>query len=249
MLTSKIINGYDEYYDNVVLLLHGDGTNGSTVFTDSSKYNQVVSYRGNANISTANLKFGSGAISYDGNGDDLYIPSTANFAMGTGDFTCELYFKVNLQHNFYLLNFNVAAGKRMALEYSLTDRSFNIFSGNNTSTIIKSSIVDLVVGKYYYIVMQRYNNLYYIWLDGKSIMHGATLSVVMNWTNSQLNIGSAKPDAASNYINGYMDEVRITKGVARYKDSSYIKIQDRPWDNNGKETAVGIGVLVAGYKA
>lgn len=72
----------DPYFGSVVLLLHGDGSNGSTAITDSSSFAHTVTPVGAAQITTANKKFGTGSISFDGgNGTYLSLDSTftANF--------------------------------------------------------------------------------------------------------------------------------------------------------------------------
>jgi hypothetical protein len=51
---------------NVSLLLHGNGTNGSTTITDNSPSPKTVTAVGNAQISTAQSKYGGGSIAFDG---------------------------------------------------------------------------------------------------------------------------------------------------------------------------------------
>ena len=74
--------GEDPYYGNVSLLLYGDGANGSTTITDSSPTPKTVTAVGNAQISTAQSKFGGASIAFDGAGDYLIVPSTGT----PGDF-------------------------------------------------------------------------------------------------------------------------------------------------------------------
>ena len=65
----------EPYFHNNSLLLHGDGTNGSTTFKDDSINNHTITAYGNAQISTAQSKFGGSSIYFDGNGDYLiYYP-------------------------------------------------------------------------------------------------------------------------------------------------------------------------------
>ncbi|MFN9115159.1 MAG: LamG-like jellyroll fold domain-containing protein, partial [Bacteroidota bacterium] len=46
---------------------------------------------GNAQVSTAVVKYGSGSMFFDGTGDYLYLPSNRNLELGTGDFTLECW--------------------------------------------------------------------------------------------------------------------------------------------------------------
>src|SRR5690606_25450842 len=66
----------DPYWASVVLLLHMDGADGSTMFIDSSANGLTVTANGNAQIDTAQSKFGGAAALFDGNGDYLALPST-----------------------------------------------------------------------------------------------------------------------------------------------------------------------------
>jgi len=59
----------DQYYSDVSLLLHMNGTDGSTTFTDSSSGNRTVTGNGNAAISTDQFKFGGSSYEGDGSGD------------------------------------------------------------------------------------------------------------------------------------------------------------------------------------
>ena len=91
-MTLKWLSSYapvDEEFDKVSLLLHGDGTNGSTTIIDSSSSPKAVTAVGDAQISTAQSKFGGASIAFDGAGDWLTTPASNNFAFGIGDFTIE----------------------------------------------------------------------------------------------------------------------------------------------------------------
>ena len=75
-----------------LMLLHFDGANNSTVFTDSSPFNQTVSVvTGTPKISTDISKFGGSSLYLDGS-SSIKIPDNANLNLGTGVFTIEFWF-------------------------------------------------------------------------------------------------------------------------------------------------------------
>lgn len=77
----------DAYRANVVLLLHGDGTNNSTTITDSSPYAHSLSAMGGTVISTAiAAMFGGASIKVAASGDGVLGPDHAAFDFGTGAF-------------------------------------------------------------------------------------------------------------------------------------------------------------------
>jgi hypothetical protein len=81
----------DPNFANVSLLLYGNGINGSTSIIDSSPSPKTVTAFGNAQISTAQSKFGGSSIAFDGTGDYLTVPDNDNFALGNGNFTIECW--------------------------------------------------------------------------------------------------------------------------------------------------------------
>jgi hypothetical protein len=83
----------DPQFGSVSLLLHGDGANGSTTITDSSRLTNTVTAVGDAQISTAQSKFGGASIAFDGSGDYLTISSSSALSIGSGDYTVEFWIR------------------------------------------------------------------------------------------------------------------------------------------------------------
>src|SRR3990167_1626483 len=75
------------------LLIHGDGADAATAVYDHSIYTQQITCNGNAQIDTAQSKFGGASILFDGTGDYLSIPDSDDFHFGTGDFTIEFWIR------------------------------------------------------------------------------------------------------------------------------------------------------------
>jgi hypothetical protein len=77
------------------LLLHCDGANGSTTFTDASlAAHGNATVAGNIQVSTAQKKFGTGSAAFDGAGDSLQYADSADWTM-TGDYTVDFWFRLN----------------------------------------------------------------------------------------------------------------------------------------------------------
>lgn len=83
--------GDDPYWPSVVLLLHFDGSNGSATFVDSRGH--AFTAAGNAMISTADYTFGGASGRFDGSGDYISGGTSADFDLGSGDFTVEWWIK------------------------------------------------------------------------------------------------------------------------------------------------------------
>lgn len=82
----------DPLFSEVTLLLAMDGTNGSTTFIDDSNSSLSFTASGNAQISTAESKFGGASGLFDGTGDYIQSDTTTGaMQFGTGDFTVEAW--------------------------------------------------------------------------------------------------------------------------------------------------------------
>ena len=99
---TPIPSAMDQWGDKVKLLLHGDGVQGSTTFTDVCDH--TVTPVGDAKISTAQTKTGGSVMVFDGSGDHLIIPSSVDFDLGTV-YTVECWVYANsISSNFGLIH-------------------------------------------------------------------------------------------------------------------------------------------------
>ena len=196
----------DPYYNNVSLLLHGDGANGSTTIVDSSQSPKTVTAIGNAQLSTAQSKFGGSSIAFDGSGDYLQTAS-AEFSFGITDFTLELWFYINSVQSpnnrlmFFADNKSnidiTAAGKILFYDGSMRNTSGNA----------------LPINQWHHVAVTRNLTNLKIFVNGENL-GSFTSTVDYGVTSRQLFIGANNLGTES--FNGYIDDFRITKGVARY---------------------------------
>lgn len=82
---------FDPDYASCNLLLHCDGSDASTTFTDSSPVGRTMTVGGNAQIDTAQSKFGGASGLFDGTGDYLEDTNSSDWDFGSGDFTIEFW--------------------------------------------------------------------------------------------------------------------------------------------------------------
>lgn len=80
--------GIDAY---TVLMLHMDGTDEGTTFTDSSTSAHTVTANGQTNTEIGQSMFGSASGQFDGTDDYLSIPDSADWNFGNGDFTIDFW--------------------------------------------------------------------------------------------------------------------------------------------------------------
>ena len=205
-----IIPTYNEI-ENVSLLLHMNGSNGSTTFTDSSNAARTVTAYGNAQISTAQSKFGGASGLFDGSGDYIATPSNTAFAFGTGDFTVETFIRFTAFSSvnvFYDSRIGGSSGNGVAL-YSSSSGTVSAYSGI-TAYITCSA---LSTNTWYHIEVSRSSGVMKMFINGTQA--GSSATFTSNLSDGNCVIGKTN-EASSNYFNGNLDEFRITKGLARH---------------------------------
>lgn len=217
-VTNSNLQLFDPNFANVSLLLHGNGTNGSTTFTDNSPNSFTLTRIGNTVISTVQSKFGGASILFDGTGDRLTVPSNIDFNFGTGDFTVEGWFyeSARVQYSSF-----IEIGDHLLN----TGIIFLLNGGNNIPNrlgIYSSSFFgsDLAgsLNAWNHIAYVRSSGQLSIYLNG---VRGTTVAFTNNLTNTAtVTIGSRSGGNTIYDFNGYMDDIRITKGVARYTGST-----------------------------
>lgn len=200
--------GSDPHFDKVSLLLHMDGVDGSTTFTDSSATPKVATVNGNAKISTAQSKFGGSSAFFDGSDDDLTYASVADFGFGLGDWTWEA-FVLRQNSDCALFDNRVSDLDTASLVAYVSDTGYlSWYDGSakiSTTNLIAAS-------EWVHVAYCRKDGLLSMFVGGALTRSDPKTS----------DMGSARPmrigrDVANNAdFMGYLAEVRITRGVARY---------------------------------
>jgi len=210
----KSYNFYaDSYASSVSLYLQMNGANGSTTFTDSSPNALTVTAAGNAQISTTQSKYNGSAGYFDGNGDTLTIPANAVFALGTGDYTIEGWF-YSLTSGTSLrgmVDFRTATTGTNGLMLRENDAGFLVYL--NSATLL-STTTGRVANQWQHVALVRQGTTVTLYVDGVS---QTTATSSTNLTDNIMRISGFVDTQSSVYAyNGYIDNFKITKGVARY---------------------------------
>jgi hypothetical protein len=198
----------------VSLLLHMEGTNGSTTFIDNSTNNLTVTAYGDAQISTTNKVFGTGSALFDGDGDYLEITDVAPFEFGSEDFTLECWIYI----------YEGGGGTTIARWGGEGDGGYAFFFLVNTSEGIvvylnNANIPEVTGGTitpetWHHVCLVRNGTDLRSFIDGQQVGTTATFTDPITPSTTVLRVGW---DVYGNIpFNGYIDELRITKGAAIY---------------------------------
>lgn len=217
-----ITRSQDPYFNNVELLLHLNGTNGSTSFVDSSKNNFSITAYGNAQISTAQSKFGGSSAYFDGDGDYIRgIISNWDVGVGNEPFTIEFWtYRLNTNTHVFLSKHGGVT------DWNGTDGlqiSFFIDSGgvihfdywSNGGTLYSSltDSVSIPINQWVHVAATYDGSITRIFINGTQT---STTSSTGYGTVTSAPIVEIGGENGSFNLNGYIDELRITKGIARY---------------------------------
>ena len=209
----------DPYFSSVVLLCHCDGTNGSTTITDQKGH--TVTANGNAQLSTSVFKFGSASVAFDGTGDYLSIPDSADWNLGTGDWTVEMWVYLNnvtARHGIFGQTVNSNNYSEFALRFdSAVGSKCDVFSGGSPLVNCnQGSTSGWSINTWYSICWERSGNTVRGYRDGAVVATHATGGFTYPDYAASLCLGVSQQGVNNFYLNGYLDEIRVTKGVARY---------------------------------
>jgi hypothetical protein len=153
-------------------------------------------------------KYGTGSMEFDGTGDYCVLPSNPNLALGSGDFTIEMW----LYSTATGAAQNILDARLSSTGYTIQKAATNeiyFYSEVAASTIVEAA---LTANQWVHVAIVRSSGTITLYLDGTSADTGANTS---NYT-SQIAVIGARFSKDQQYYTGYIDDLRITKGVARY---------------------------------
>ncbi len=203
--------GNDSY---VKLLLHMNGTDGSTTFTDSEATPKTVTANGNAQIDTAQSKFGGASGLFDGTGDYLSIPDSDDWNFGSGDFTIDLWVRLNSLAAVNAIVSQYVSGGNDWILYTQGDGSVRFYAGGATIVDMTSASSEVTTNIWYHLAVTRNGNNWKLFKNGTQIASSAATGTMPDYA-SLLYIG-AYNISLNYFFDGWLDELRISKGIARW---------------------------------
>lgn len=213
----------DPYWDDVVLLLHGDGSSGGPIIDDSPSAH-TMTVTGTAAIDTTHALFGPSSIYFDGTTGYLSAGTSSDWQLGGADFTIEFslgyYTWSGVAFETPLIGlWSTQPGKGLSWLISVDINNRITFYFSVGGSVSFSAFSSLGTGgwdtKFTRVAVTRHGNDLRIFFDGVVVYSGSIIGSIDARPGCDLMIGGV--DYAGNlYLEGYMDEIRITRGVARY---------------------------------
>jgi len=251
----------DPNFSQVSLLLHCDGTNGSTSFPDSSSVGNVMTAAGTAAVTTTNPAFGTGSLLVTGNsvsGNDISTPITTNgpldLVTATVDFTIEFLVYLNDPTHPYasLMTAGYSFGNGWELDIEPNGVNITLVARFGTTFLFANvPITNFPTQVWTAVAFVRQGNVFGLWIGGTA-ENFVTYTGSMGSPGSTLLIGAGPGVNASENIQ--FDEIRITKGFARYTPGTSYSQQTAAFPNGacavvpnvvGDVLAVGEAAIIA----
>jgi hypothetical protein len=219
----RVVKGTAVYTTNftppTTLLTNINNTSLLTNFTNAGIFDQtaknVIETAGDAKISTSVYKYGTGSIVFDGTDDRLLIPTSPNLAFGTGNFTIEAWVNRTASGSVtHFIDFRGSNNNGSNPVFYWQTNNYLYYTNDNSSgdnQIQSSNAITSSSG----------------WVHVAIVRSGTTLTVYVNGVASgsvtySTNVLGGNPVTIGNRFNnsgayaGYIDDLRITKGYARY---------------------------------
>lgn len=240
---------------NTSSLLHFEGSNGSTTMTDSAPTGSNWTALGSASISTAQYKVGSSSLAINvanaenrANNSGSRIKATAStesFAFGTGDFTIEFWIRFsNIPSSGQTILMdtrpNTVNGAYGVLFMEAATFGNKIIFYNGGSPRLGS--IAPVVDTWTHVALSRASGQTRLFIDG--VMTGSPYNSTPTEYTDTMDYLPCSPvfgsdSLGSSQISGYMDEIRITKGLAKYTSNFSAPVSQLSTDGSSLSVAGG----------
>jgi hypothetical protein len=207
-------------------LLHFDGSDESVTFTDESGKSWTGA--GTAQLDTAQKKFGTASLLLDGNSDYIYTADHADWNLSTGDFTIDCWVKRTSRSAYMTICAqSTTADNTHKIQLYITDSERLAFlaynaSGVRIAQIVGDSGAPLGDDNWHHVALVRSGTsagCLKLYVDGTA----STLTTSIDLAGTampdlayQLTIGRCDSTGNESYFNGWIDEFRFSKGIARW---------------------------------
>ena len=208
----------DTHFSKVTAMFNFDGSDGDTTTTglDASNKNLSISYATGDQLSNTQKKFGATSIYV---ADGIELSSSDGFNMGTGDFTMEAWFYFtdfsesyalfdqwdssgSTRHQIWMGKTSAGTAGRLSWYYAGT----SVFHSANPA---------VSTGAWTHIALVRHSGTLKIYINGTADSNTQSHTCQFGRT-AGMAFGDQLSGGASGRARYYLDDLRITKGLARY---------------------------------
>ena len=237
-------------FDDTVLLLNFDGSNGATTTTDGSNFtsNQVITFNGTSEISTSQNKFGGSSLKLTTDGF-VTVADRPELDLTYQDFTVEWWeYRTSTSGNPTAIarNNDTFAPYIIGKAVSARNKAFITHDGTSYSA---TDGLDIDMGS---IDLNQWNHFALSRKGGsfRSFKNGAIVSTIerpelfVRVSSDSLQIGKGQ---GGNFFEGFIDGLVITRGTAKYFDA-FTPSTSAPTATTANKTYTGSHYMESAYK-
>ena len=222
----------DVYFPQTSVLLPFNGSDAATSTSDLSNRNGTVSFTGTAQLSTGASKFGSSSLLLDGNSDYVSISDSYwNTCISSGDFTVELWARFDsasldgsTQTTFASNRGDISGGSQNGWVFrKFTDNVISWYMRQSSSWVYlnyaQGTRTTVSADTWYHLAVTRSGNTWKLFLNGTAEDTITNSTSIVDGGADGLVVGALAGGISGgpyHYMDGYIDDVRVTVGHARY---------------------------------
>lgn len=217
-----------------VLLIHADG-NSPTSIVDALTTPHTITANGNVTASTSQSKFGGSSIFFDGTGDFITLDGSSEFAFGTNDYCVDFWVRFVSVAGTPMLYDSRPTGTNGAYLLIYLSGAKLIVHTNSANRITGATTI--VVNTWYHVAVARQGTTTRLFLNGVQDGSDTNVFTFLNGA-SRPAIGTDGTATANNNFSGYIDELRVTNGAARFAGT--FPVPTAPYSTTGSGDSLSI---------
>jgi hypothetical protein len=217
-------------------VLQLEGTDGATTTTDESLSPHAMTFNGNAQIDTAQFKYGASSCLFDGTGDYLSTADSADWDLSDANsdlFTIEFWIRphANVSNQRIMGKLPASGNAAWYINSTFTatpssNISFNYSSDGNLGgslTTVGNGGTPMALDAWHFIAISKNaSGKIRLWVNGTLDACATPASSAIFNSTGALEFGRILGGTAN--LNAHLDEIRITKGVCRFDTDGSITV-------------------------
>jgi concanavalin A-like lectin/glucanase superfamily protein len=215
---SCVIGGNDSF---TKVLLHMDGSNGGTSFPDTNAGGSAHTWTASgATTDTSTFQFATASENAVGGSKYITTPDSTDFTLGSGDWTIDFWINVNggAGTSRFVSSQLGSTGTNASGSFAIKVDSSNVMIASVFTAAVSTDVTgttNMTTGTWRHVAFVRTGNILKLFINGTQEGGNVAYSGTVNDVTANLSVGRAG-DFTSLTFNGYIDEFRLSVGVARW---------------------------------
>ena len=211
-VTYKKAVGYGSITSNDGQYIYLNGK-GEGQFTTALEVGKTLTPNADVKLNDTVKKFGTASLALDGLGDFVSIETEEDFGFGTANFALEAFIYPTTTTGAHTI-FDFRTSDADVAPRLYQDGTTLKFATDTTEHLSGGT---LAINTWHHVALARYNNTTKIYLNGTSVTGAGGDTDNRNYGSTKpLNIGSNHGSVGGDFFQGYIDEVRVSHGTARF---------------------------------